>query len=584
MQIGDSGDIGVIANAGSGRNSREAAAIDRAMAVFGSRARLVWWDAEGDIADHVEDLAAEGRRTIVAAGGDGTVTALASALAGTDLRLAVLPLGTFNFFARGVGLPDDPEGAARAILAGRTRHIAIGTVNGQVFLNNASLGLYPAILREREAIYGRWGRYRLLAHWSVVKTFLRFRRPMRITLRVGEEERAMVTPLVFVARSAYQLERYGLSGAAAISDDRFALFVAIGGHRGRDLFRLTWRLVRQQVEIGRDVELIEADRIGIDVAGPAPLVAFDGEKARMTSPVEFRILPDALSIVLPEDGPAGTKGDAPRGPETGRGEAEGPEAERKAGDGDEAGRRDTGQGEDAGDVRAGMDTPRGQDSRAAGGAPVRIPQAGREPPTPERIETEVRPPAQAGETLGGGLPGTGGLLQGSSSSAPLPLGQASPERQTEGQEPLPDAAMGRRSDDAHDPRDGDPAASGSARPLRSGIPDASASTGHPGDGDPTPWVSANPGRTNDPVPGVLMREASEGAAGHPHEGGSVAASSSGGDPGGADHLQPDSSVVSRPSGPSSSHGADETSPARNGHAAAAVPATASSGAAGPGRA
>lgn len=295
-------EIGVIANAGSGRNSREAEAIDRAMAVFGARARLVWWDPGTDLGAVVRDLAGEGRRTIVAAGGDGTVAAVAAALRGTDLALAVLPLGTFNFFARGLGLPEDPEGAARAILEAKPRRISIGTVNGQVFLNNASLGLYPAILKERESIYGRWGRRRVLAHWSVIRTVLRARRPMRLVIRTEVGERALVTPLIFVARSAYQLDRYGLEGAAAISDDRFAMFVATGGHRPADLFRLAWRLVTRTIALGRDVELIEAARITVAIEGPATLVAYDGEKARMRSPVEFVIEPDALTILLPEAG------------------------------------------------------------------------------------------------------------------------------------------------------------------------------------------------------------------------------------------------------------------------------------------
>lgn len=297
--------IGVITNAKSGRNSREAEAIDRAMAVFGPQARLVPWDTRADLGAIVDRLVAEGRRTIVAAGGDGTVTAVAGALTGREgVRMAALPLGTFNFFARGLGLPEDPEGAARAILAGRERRISVGTVNGQVFLNNASVGIYPKILKEREAVYGRWGRFRIAAHWSVVKTFLRFQSPMRISLTTDGTERMLRTPLIFVARSAFQLERYGLGGAEAISDDRFALFVARGVETRAGLFRLTWRLVTGQMQEGRDVELIAAREIDLDVSGHAALVAFDGEKSRMPLPLRFRIAPDALTIIVPDSDPS----------------------------------------------------------------------------------------------------------------------------------------------------------------------------------------------------------------------------------------------------------------------------------------
>lgn len=301
--------IGVIVNQKSGRNAREAAALDRAMAIFGDRARLEEWDTATDPRLLVDRLMAEGRRTIVAAGGDGTVTAIAGVLEGRqDARLAVLPLGTFNYFARGLGLPEDPEDAARAILTGYERRIAVGKVNGQLFLNNASVGIYPHILKERETVYGKWGRYRLAAHWSVIKTFLQFQRPMRIRLTADGAAREVRTPLVFVARSAYQLARYGLEGAEAISDDQFAMFLATGAETRGGLFRLTWRLVTRSVRHGVDVDLVTARDIEVDSDRRRALVAFDGEKAPMRLPLRFTIEPDALAIVLPQ----ATEDTAPR--------------------------------------------------------------------------------------------------------------------------------------------------------------------------------------------------------------------------------------------------------------------------------
>lgn len=150
--------IGVVANAGSGRNSREKEAVEHAMEVFGPTARLVYWDPETDrMADLIDELEGEGRDLIVAAGGDGTIMAVASEMRDRKAAMGVLPLGTFNFFARGLGLPQEPQEAAEAILAGRAEKMSLATVNGQVFLNNASLGIYPSILKQREDVYERWG-------------------------------------------------------------------------------------------------------------------------------------------------------------------------------------------------------------------------------------------------------------------------------------------------------------------------------------------------------------------------------------------------------------------------------------------
>lgn len=292
--------ICVVTNPGSGRNSRDAAAIDRAMAAFGPEVTLRRWAQDDDLDAFVQRIVAEGFSTIVAAGGDGTVMGVAHALMGSAANLAVLPLGTFNYFARGLGLPQEPEVAAKAILAGHPKRISVGTVNDQLFLNNASIGIYPTILQAREDIYARWGRSRIMAHWSVARTLVRFQRPMRMVLTADGARQELRTPLVFVARSAYQLERFGLQGAQAISDDKFAVFIAHGGSRWA-LFKLALRLALRRVQVGRDVEVVYAHDLEVETAKRRPRVAFDGEKRRMLAPLTFRIEEHALSIIVPDE-------------------------------------------------------------------------------------------------------------------------------------------------------------------------------------------------------------------------------------------------------------------------------------------
>jgi YegS/Rv2252/BmrU family lipid kinase len=291
--------ICVLANPGSGRNSRDAEAIDVALAAFGPQAELRRWKPGEDLEVAVKQAVMDGFTTIVAAGGDGTVMGVAHALAGTKARLAVLPLGTFNYFARGLGIPQEPREAAEAILAGHTKRISVGAVNGQVFLNNASIGIYPKILREREGVYSRFGRRRIAAHWSVIRTVIRFQRPLTLRLTTDGVTRSVRTPLLFVARSAYQLSFFGLDAQQTISDDAFALFIAKGTTR-MDLLNLALRLATKTVVIGRDVDMISAKSISVETLHPLPDVAFDGEKARMKSPLDFRILTDALEIVVPD--------------------------------------------------------------------------------------------------------------------------------------------------------------------------------------------------------------------------------------------------------------------------------------------
>jgi len=291
--------ICVLTNPASGRNSKDAQAIDLAMQAFGPKATLRRWKQGDDLGRFVQKAVADGFTTIVAAGGDGTVMGVAHALLGTKANLAVIPLGTFNYFARGLGLPQEPAAAAKAILAGHPTAVSVGMVNDQLFLNNASVGIYPTILQEREQIYARWGRSRMLAHWSVLRTLIRFQRPMHMTLTADGVTQSLKTPLVFVARSAYQLQQFGLKGSKAISDDQFATFVARGGSRW-SLLRLALRLATRSVVVGRDIDLIYARALKMDLRKPVARVAFDGEKARMRSPLSFRIERHALNIIVPD--------------------------------------------------------------------------------------------------------------------------------------------------------------------------------------------------------------------------------------------------------------------------------------------
>ena len=109
-------------------------------AASGVDARISLARSGADIVALAQRAVEGSSRTVVAGGGDGTVNAVASVLVGTDKSLGVLPLGTFNYFARNLGIPVDLDGAARTLIEGRVAKVCVGDVNGRTFLNNASLG------------------------------------------------------------------------------------------------------------------------------------------------------------------------------------------------------------------------------------------------------------------------------------------------------------------------------------------------------------------------------------------------------------------------------------------------------------
>ncbi len=294
-------DICVILNPGSG--ARKAEAIQRletAIARHPGRFTLHRVARGGDLGAAADRALNEGFATVVAAGGDGTICAIAQKLAGSDRQLGVLPMGTFNYFARGLGLPEDLEAAVDVLVEGATRPVDVGEVNGRVFLNNASLGLYPAILQQRETTYRRWGRSRLAAHWSVLKTFVQFHRSISLSATIDGVAVRARTPLVFVARSDYQLRLFGLDGADCVRDGHFALFLAPDSSRWR-LLLYTLRLAWGGMKLGRDFELFCGDDIVVATRRHHRLVARDGERERLSTPLHFRIRKGALRVVVPRE-------------------------------------------------------------------------------------------------------------------------------------------------------------------------------------------------------------------------------------------------------------------------------------------
>ncbi|MDO6667611.1 diacylglycerol kinase family protein [Paracoccus sp. 1_MG-2023] len=296
-----------VMNAGSGRrkhheisrtlNERIAPACGRFEIRVAKRGR--------DLPDLARRVADEGFDLVIAVGGDGTQSAVAGALAGSDTAMGVLPGGTFNYFARDLGVGETIEDGIDTILNARKGSTDLGEVNGLVFLNNISLGAYPQILKTREGIYRRWGRSRIAAYWSVAVALRRLRRPMQLTAHVDGQERSHTSALVFVARSAYQLETFGLEGADAIRDGKMVVLIAKAS-RAMPLFRSALRLAFGHSARDEDFEMIVTDSIEIETPDSAQLVAHDGEKTRLRSPFRLKVRQGALRVLLPVDGQSKT--------------------------------------------------------------------------------------------------------------------------------------------------------------------------------------------------------------------------------------------------------------------------------------
>lgn len=243
----------------------------------------------------------DGDSTLVAGGGDGTIGALASLVAGTRTRFGVLPLGTFNHFAKDLGLPLAVEEAARVAASGQTIAVDVGEVNGRVFVNNSSIGLYPRIVRRRRKEQERLGRGKFTAF--LFAAFAVFRRYPFLTVRVSADGRTLIrsTPFVFVGNNVYEMEGLQIGGRQRLDEGVLSLYVT---HRtGRmGLLLLALRALVGRLREAKDFDALTAKEIWIETRRPRRLkVAVDGEVTIMRTPLHYQIRPRSLRVIVPRD-------------------------------------------------------------------------------------------------------------------------------------------------------------------------------------------------------------------------------------------------------------------------------------------
>ena len=240
----------------------------------------------------------------VAAGGDGTLNTVAQAAYDADVAFGVIPLGTFNYFARENGIPLQPAAAAALLATGEEQPVQVGLVNDRLFLVNASLGLYPQLLEDREAFKQRYGRKRWVALLAALWTLLVRAQPsLVVRIVAGGRERTVRFSTLFVGNNPLQLERLGIHHAQAVDKGQLAAIRV----RPTSIWGLLELLLHGAVgRLGQaeGVEVFTFRELQV-----APLrerrkrlmvkVAADGEGLRLPLPIEFRVAPRLLRLVRP---------------------------------------------------------------------------------------------------------------------------------------------------------------------------------------------------------------------------------------------------------------------------------------------
>jgi undecaprenyl-diphosphatase len=241
----------------------------------------------------VIDRAVGEDRVVVACGGDGTVSAVAQHLAGTDGVMGVLPGGTLNHFARDLGVLD-PKVALEVLATGAVSAVDVGRAGDRVFVNNLGLGLYPELVRERESREGVVGKVPAMAMAAV--HVLRDFDPLGVRMTVDGDAREFEAAAIFVGNNRISQEPTSFGQRARLDEGVLDIRV-LRGRRG-------WRsgLAAGRRALTRSagpVVGVRGMRVEIELLGNPRPMAVDGEQGWERDRFEIQVEAGALRVLRP---------------------------------------------------------------------------------------------------------------------------------------------------------------------------------------------------------------------------------------------------------------------------------------------
>lgn len=234
---------------------------------------------------------------IVAAGGDGTISAVASVVAGSEASFAVIASGTLNHFAKDTNTPLDLIEAISLLKKLKTKRVDVAEVNDQIFINNSSIGIYSASLEERsrlEKLVGKWP----AALWAMLKTAIRF--PLyTVSLQTGESKKKSTyrSPLIFIGNNSYNLNGFGLTDRTLLTKGELSVYIAKTSTR-LSVLRLLFSIARGALHDSDNFVSLRTSSLTIETHKKKVSVSYDGEFKKIASPLNYKIHKKALRLVV----------------------------------------------------------------------------------------------------------------------------------------------------------------------------------------------------------------------------------------------------------------------------------------------
>ncbi len=297
-----------VINAGAGDTDIDAkrAVIEAALAAHGRKGELLTCES-AELARVAADAAATAlaRSTaVIAVGGDGSLNTVAQAAHAAGCAVGVIPYGTFNYFARTHAIPTAPAAAVQCMLNAQPQPVQVGAINERVFLVNASLGVYPELLQDREAYKARFGRSRWVAFVAACATLLHAQRWLRLSIETDSTVRDVHTLTLFIGNNPLQLEQFGAQPPKTLAGkpgDGSLAALMLRPIRTASMLKLIVHGAMGSLGEAAGVEGFEFQKMVVRPrlapSHRALKVAFDGEVALMRAPLNIRVLDKPLYLL-----------------------------------------------------------------------------------------------------------------------------------------------------------------------------------------------------------------------------------------------------------------------------------------------
>ncbi len=289
--------ISVIVNAGAGGTKMDQKVADLRHAFSGAGVIADFFlSHEGtDTREVTRNAISKGAQIVVAAGGDGTINAVAAEALESSTTLGIIPFGTFNHLSKDLGIPQDLESAVSLLGTGTEKSIDVAEVNNRIFLNNSSIGIYSKIVatRQRHERYGySKGFALLLSLLSLVRRYSF----VEVQIEIEGQTRSFRSPLVVIGNNKYEVEGLNFGSRERLDEGMLSLFVV----RHAGVKTLATLLVHAFKKTLRQHDLFEeyfSKAVTVRTKKPVVKVGIDGEIISVSSPLEYKLRPRALRVI-----------------------------------------------------------------------------------------------------------------------------------------------------------------------------------------------------------------------------------------------------------------------------------------------